>query len=168
MAPPPQSELVHRRHQQPAEKLSQCIKYIKSPDGGGFRTFGDFMAGLFTELPTDSSSANDSAYQTIRQTVRTFLKWNPLKGFLDKLSSHTAMTENDKNTQGIVPFYCVSPGLPVSEGMVLLLHYQCSSSHICMEVMAWMTTQLIQLAVESFCAGHYSLSWKKLTRRLRH
>ena len=143
MVPPPQSEPVHRRHLRPAEKLSQCIKYIKSQDGGRFRTFGDFMTGLFTELPTDSLSANDGAYQTVTQTVLTFLKWNPLSSFLDKLSSHTAMKANDENTQGIVPFYCVSPGLPASEGMVLLLHYQCSSSHISMEVMAWVTTQLI-------------------------
>lgn len=120
MPPPPQPAPAHRQHQRLTDRLAKCIQYVKSPDGGGFKTFSDFMAGLFTELPTDSSTANDRAYQSVTQTVRAFLSWNPLKGFLNKISSHALMTANDGNTQGIVPFYCISPGLPTPEGMVLL------------------------------------------------
>ena len=101
------------------EKLANCIRFIKSSDGG-FKTFGDFMAGLFAEFPTDQSSGTDAAYQTATQTVRTFLKWNPLKGILDKISSHHLMVK-DENTKGIVPSYCISPGISTSDGMISLL-----------------------------------------------
>ena len=83
--------------------------------------FGDFMINLFTDLPTDSSSGTDSAYQTVTQTVRAFLSWNPLTRFLNKISSHAVMAVNDGNMQGIVPPYCVSPGLSVLGGMIIPL-----------------------------------------------
>jgi len=82
------------------------------------------MTGLFTEFPTDDLSAKDSSYQTVTQTVRSFLKWNPLKGFLDNLSSHAVMMKKDENTKGIAPFYCISPELSTLEGMVSLLQYK--------------------------------------------
>jgi len=126
MQPLPQPGPAHRKHKTLASKLSDCIHYIKSPEGGGFKTFGDFMTGLFTGLPTDGSSSSSSEYQTVIQTVRAFLSWNPLKGFLDKVSSHAVMTTSDGDTQGIVPFYCISPGLPTPEGMVFLLCWGCS------------------------------------------
>ena len=121
MPPSTQPESSHRRHQQPVDKLSKCIQYIKSPDGGGFKTFGDFMTGLFTEHPTNPLSTTDSAYQTVTQTVRTFLKWGPLKGFLDKVSSHTQMVR-DGGTEGVVPPYCIGPGVATPESMFLLQH----------------------------------------------
>ena len=137
MPPLPQPEPSHRRHQRLADKLSKCIHYIKTD--GGFKAFSDFMTGLFTELPTDGSSATDSAYQTVTQTVRAFLKWGPLKGFLDKVSSHPLMAEGG-NTRGTVPFYSVSPvlspGVPTSEGAMLSLSYQYSLSNLNMEAMA--------------------------------
>lgn len=120
MSLPPQPVQAHRTHKRPVDRLANCIRYIKSPDGGGFKTFGEFVTKLFTELPTDGLSANDGAYQTVSQTVRAFLSWNPLRGFLDKISSHPKMTANDGNVQQIVPSYCISPGLPVPEGMILL------------------------------------------------
>ena len=167
MPPPSQPEPAHRQHQRLEERLSKCIRFIKSTEGGGFKTFGDFMIKLFTELPTDSSSGHDSAYQTVLQTTRAFLKWNPLKGLLDKVFSHTEMMARDENTQGIDPSYCVSPGLPALEGMVLLLQYRCNLSHINMEVMTQATIQPIQLAVEYSCVGPCHSSLKKLTRRLK-
>ena len=111
---------THRSHKRPIDRLASCIHYIKSPDGGGFKTFGEFATKLFTEFPTNGSSANDGAYQTVSQTVRTFLSWNPLKGFLDKISSHATMTADGGNVQQIIPSYCVSPGLPAPKGMILL------------------------------------------------
>jgi hypothetical protein len=78
------------------------------------------MAGLFTPIPTDHSSGTNSDYQTVTQTVKAFLKQKPLKNFLDKVSSHPLMAK-DKNTQGMVPSHCISPGIPPLEGMAPLL-----------------------------------------------
>jgi hypothetical protein len=116
MPPPLQPEPTQLKSQQQVEKLSKCIQYIKSSEGGAFKTFGLFMNGLFTELPVDGSSTNIGAQQTVRQTVRSFLTWNPLKAFLDKVSSHPVMKVEDGNTEGIVPSYSVSPGLPAVRG----------------------------------------------------
>ena len=117
----PESMPAHRKHQRVEDKLAKCIQYIKDSNGGGFKSFGDFMISLFTDLPTDSSSGTDSAYQTVTQTVRAFLSWNPLTRFLNKISSHAVMAVNDGNMQGIVPPYCVSPGLSVLGGMIIPL-----------------------------------------------
>ena len=120
MSLPSQPVQAHQTHKRLTDRLASCIHYIKSPEGGGFKTFGEFMTKVFTELPTDSSSANDGAYQTVSQTSRAFLSWSTLKGFLDKISSHASMTAGGGNVQGIVPSYCVSPGLSGAEGMMLL------------------------------------------------
>ena len=116
MQHPPEPGSARRKTQRLVDKLSKCIQYIKSPDGGGFRSFGDFLIQMFTELPSDGSSANDRAHQTVKQTVRAFLSYKPLKSFLDGISSHPVMMTRDKNTEGIVPYYSVSPGLSTSDG----------------------------------------------------
>jgi hypothetical protein len=107
-----------RRHQRIVDKLSKCIQYIKQSEGGGFKSFGDFMLGLFSELPTNELSANDSAYQTVKQTAHAFLKSNPFTVFLEKISSHPAMVAKDTVVKGGVPGYSISPGLPTSNGVV--------------------------------------------------
>ena len=82
------------------------------------------MIGLFAELPSNRSDATDGERQTITQNVRAFLKWNPLRGFLDAISSHSMMVK-DKNTQGMVPPHCISPGIPSLESMAPLLWDMC-------------------------------------------
>jgi len=120
MHPSSQPGPSHRKHQRPAERFSKCIKYIKSSDGSGFRSFAEFVTGLFTEFPTDRSSGTDSDHQTVTQTVKAFLKWTPLNAFFDKVSLHSLMAKGE-NTQGIVPSHCISPGIPLSDGMAPLL-----------------------------------------------
>ena len=122
---PSQPEPAHRQHQRRlVDKLTSCLQSIKAPgdSGGGFRSFGDFITGLFGKLQTDASSASDGAYQTVNQTARAFLKSNSLKTFLDNLSSHPAMITRDANLQGVVPNYSVSPALPVSQGTIPFFH----------------------------------------------
>lgn len=115
----PQPEPAHRKHQRLLEKLSKCIKYIKAPEGGGFKTFGEFISGLFATLPPDPD-ATDSERQTVLQTTKAFLKWKPLMGLLKNISLHPLMVR-DENTQGIVPPHCISPRVAPLEGMALLL-----------------------------------------------
>lgn len=79
------------------------------------------MSGLFSPVQANRD-ATDGERQTITQTVKAFLKWNPLKDLLDKISSHPLMVK-DENTQGMVPPYCISPGVSPMEGVALLLWY---------------------------------------------
>lgn len=81
------------------------------------------MSALFA--PPPDWDATDGEHQTIVQTFKAFLKWNPLKGFLENISSHPLMVR-DKNTQGMVPPHCISPRVPQLEGMALLLWDWCN------------------------------------------
>jgi len=114
-----QPEPSHRKHKRPLEQLSKSIHYIKASDGGGFKSFGDFISALFAPPPTDPD-ATDGERQTVLQTVKAFLKWIPLYGLLKNISSHPLMVR-DENTRGMVPPHCISPKVPLLEGTALLL-----------------------------------------------
>jgi len=108
-----------RSHKLLAEKLGNCIQYIKS---AGFRSFPDFMRQLFVEFPKGQGGPTDGPHQTVMQTLRSFLEWDSLKPVLDGIAANKTMGGDD-NRDGIIPDYCISPDITISPGSVFALQY---------------------------------------------
>ena len=104
-----------RSHKHLAEKLGNCIQHIKST---GFRSFPDFMRQLFVEFPKGQRGPAGGPYQTVVQTLRSFLVWDSLKPVLDGIATSEMMGEDD-NRDGIVPDYCISPDIEMLSGSAL-------------------------------------------------
>ena len=103
------------------EKLGNCIQHIKS---AGFRSFPDFMKQLFIEFPKGRGDPTDGPYQTVVQTLWSFLVWESLKPVLDGMAASEMMGEDD-NRDGMVPDYCISPDVEILSGSAFALWYLC-------------------------------------------
>lgn len=100
-----------------ADKLGDCIRYIKS---AGFRSFPDFMRQLFVEFPKGHGSPTDSSHQTVAQTLRSFFEWGSLNAVLTGIATNEMLGEDDDRS-GMIPDYCISPDItiPPGDGFVL-------------------------------------------------
>ena len=82
------------------------------------------MKQLFIEFPKGRGDPTDGPYQTVVQTLRSFLVWESLKPVLDGMAASEMMGEDD-NRDGMVPDYCISPDVEILSGSAFALWCLC-------------------------------------------
>jgi hypothetical protein len=108
-------------HKLLAEKLAGCIQHIKT---NGFRLVPDFMKQLFIEFPKGQGGITEGPHQTVMQTFWSFFNWSLLKPVLDGIATNSMM-EKDKNRDGVVPDYCISPDISIAPGSPIIFQHPC-------------------------------------------
>lgn len=78
------------------------------------------MKQLFVEFPKGHGGTADGPHQTVMQTLRSFLDWGSLKPVLDGIAGNSMMGK-DENRDGVVPDYCISPGISLAPGSSVIL-----------------------------------------------